>query len=134
MTAQKGREFVLQIHDGNDYQTVGGFRSNQFSINGSMIEVTNKGSGGVRQLLADGGVVSLSTRGSGVFLDDAYFKMVHDKALAQEHANCRIIVPDFMAYSGDFAITSLEMTGEHAGEITYSISLESAGAISTAAL
>lgn len=134
MTAQKGREFVLQIHNGTDYFTVGGFRSNSFSINGSMIEVTSKDSGGVRQLLPEGGVVSLSTRGNGVFLDDDYFKLVHDKALAQEHANCKIIVPDFMSYSGDFAITSLEMTGEHNGEIQYVINLESAGAIQTVAL
>lgn len=135
MTAQKGREFVLQINDGSSYQTVGGFRSNRFSINGQTIEVTNKGSDGARQLLADAGVVSLSTSGSGVFLNnDVHFKSVHDKALAQEHADCKIIVPGFMSYTGLFAISSLEMSGEHNGEVTYSISLESAGAIQAAVL
>lgn len=129
MAAQKGREFILQIHDGTDYQTIGGFRSNSFSINGETIDVTNKGSAGQRELLADAGVVSISTSGSGVFVDDDYFKLVHDKMLAQDHANCKITVPGFMSYSGDFAISSLEMSGEHNGEVTYSISLESAGVI-----
>lgn len=132
MAAQKGREFVLKIHDGTTYQTIGGFRSNSFSINGENIEVTNKGSEGYRELMQGGGIVSISTSGSGVFLNDDYFKLVHDKILAQEHADCQIIVPDFMTYTGDFAMSSLEMSGEHNGEVTYSISLESAGVITAA--
>lgn len=133
MAAQKGREFILQVHDGSAYQTIGGFRSNSFTINGENIDVTNKGSGGYRELMQGGGIVSLSTSGSGVFLDDDTFAIVHNKILAQEHADCQLIVPDFMTYTGNFAISSLEMSGEHNGEVTYSISLESAGAITATA-
>jgi len=134
MAAQKGKDLLLKIHDGTAYQVVGGFRSNSFSINGENIDVTNKGSAGYRELMEGGGIVSVSTSGSGVFLDDLAFKDVHDKVLAQTHADCEITVPDFMTYTGNFAISSLEMSGEHNGEVTYSISLESAGAVTAVAL
>jgi TP901-1 family phage major tail protein len=39
----------------------------------------------------------------------------------------QIIIPDFGTVQGPFQITSLEIAGEHNGEVTYDMSLESAG-------
>ena len=134
MAAQKGREFILQIHDGTNYEDIGGFRSNSFSINGETIDVTNKDSAGSRQLMEGGGVVSISTNGSGVFVGGDQILIVHNKVIAQEHADCKITIPGFMSYTGMFAISAFEMSGEHNGEVTYTLTLDSAGTVTPVAL
>jgi TP901-1 family phage major tail protein len=45
-----------------------------------------------------------------------------------------VVVPDFGAIEGPFQIASLEFAGEHNGEVTFDLSLESAGALTFAAL
>jgi len=140
MAAQQGRDLLLKIHDGSAplpggaYLAVGGFTSNDFSINGETIDITNKDSGGFKELLEGGGNVSLSISGDGVFLDDESFKRVHDHMLAQTHPECQVIVPDFAEYTGKFAITSLSLTGGNNQAVTYRISLDSAGAIAVSAI
>jgi TP901-1 family phage major tail protein len=44
----------------------------------------------------------------------------------------QIVVPDFGTISGPFQVTSLEYAGEHDGEVTYELALESAGQVSFA--
>ena len=137
MVAQLGKDLILGIGDGGSpeaFQMVGGFRSNSFTINGESVEITNKGSGGFREFLDGAGIRSLSASGSGVFEDDAVFADVNGKVMAGTIANWQITVPDFGTYTGKFHIGSLEMAGEHNGEVTYTISLESAGAIIYSAL
>ncbi len=48
--------------------------------------------------------------------------------------NFRFKIPHFGELTGAFQITSLEYAGEHNGEVTYSMSFESAGYITYAAL
>jgi TP901-1 family phage major tail protein len=47
--------------------------------------------------------------------------------------NFQIVIPDFGTVEGAFQITSLEFAGEHNGEVTYEMALESAGALTFAA-
>jgi TP901-1 family phage major tail protein len=47
--------------------------------------------------------------------------------------NFDVVVPDFGTYSGTFRIASLEFGGETEGGVTYSLSLESTGAVTFAA-
>lgn len=132
MAAQKGSEFLLKIGDGQAieaFTTVGGFRSNQFTINNETIDVTSKDSAGMRELLGNAGIQSMSTSGSGVFVDDAAFNDAHTAAMNKDTGNWQVIVPGLGTYEGAFMITSVELGGEHNGEVTYSLSLESAGAI-----
>jgi TP901-1 family phage major tail protein len=44
-------------------------------------------------------------------------------------ANFTVTVPDFGTYAGAFRISSLEFGGESEGGVTYSLSLESSGAV-----
>jgi len=71
MSAQKGKELLLQVDDGaGGYATVGGFKTNNFSIDGQAIDVTTKDSNGFKEYL-DGGInVSIITDATGVFMDD----------------------------------------------------------------
>jgi TP901-1 family phage major tail protein len=43
--------------------------------------------------------------------------------------NFEIVIPDLGTYQGKFQITTLEYAGEYNGEMTYSITLESSGAV-----
>lgn len=133
MTAQRGRDFLLKIYDesSSGYKTVGGMRSNSFSLNDAPVEITNKSSGDFAEYMENGGVRSLTIGGSGIFVDDAEFRKVHDHMMAGTHADCQIIIPDFMTYTGKFAVKNLELTGEYNGEVSYNISLASSGAITT---
>ena len=45
-----------------------------------------------------------------------------------------LVIPDFGTVTGPFQITSFEFAGEHNGEVTYELALESAGALAFAAI
>jgi TP901-1 family phage major tail protein len=137
MAAQKGSEFLLKIGDGAGpevFTAIGGFRSNSFKINNETVDITNKDSAGVRTLMAGGGITSFSASGSGVFMDDTAFATAEAAARGNTQDNWQIIVPDYGTYTGAFNLTGLEYAGEHNGEATYTINLESAGTISFAAI
>ncbi len=132
MAAQHGKDFLLKIEDSGTpgtYLDVGGFRSNSFSMNNETIDITSKSSNNMRELLSGGGVQSFSTSGSGVFMDDTTFTNVEGLARSKALHKWQIVVPDFGTYEAEFQVTSLEFSGEHNGEVTYSISLESSGAV-----
>lgn len=127
-----GKDLLLQIlkeGTAGDFETVGGIRSNSFSMNGEMVDVTSKDSQGFREYLSGAGLRSASLSGSGVFKNDFRFQQLNRQMLDGIHETWRIIVPDLGSYTGVFAISSLSLTGEHNGEITFSISMESAGAL-----
>ncbi|MFZ1882797.1 MAG: phage tail tube protein, partial [Rhodoplanes sp.] len=46
----------------------------------------------------------------------------------------QLVIPDFGTVTGPFQITSFEFAGEHNGEVTYELALESAGALAFAAI
>ncbi|MCJ9428693.1 phage major tail protein, TP901-1 family [Kordiimonas marina] len=130
MTAQKGRDLILQIDDGtNNYLTVAGFRSNGFTINNTPVDISNKDTGAFQQYMEDAGLRHITVTGDGVFLGDTQFALAHGHAMAGTNPLCKLIAPGLGEYTGAFAIQSLQMTGQHNGEVTYHISLTSAGDI-----
>ena len=147
MAAQKGLDMLLKINtSGSTYVTVGGLRSTSISLNDESVDITNKDSQGNRTMLAGGGMNSVSITASGVFTDAsseenvraAFFgqQNTSDGSSAQTPAfkNFQFLIPDFGTLTGSFQITSLEYAGEHNGEVTYSMSFESAGYITYAAV
>src|SRR5256885_14772212 len=70
MAAERGSAFLLKISDGSatpTYVTVAGLKTTQLTINGDAVAITNKGSGGWRELLSGAGVRSVSVAASGIF-------------------------------------------------------------------
>jgi len=133
MAAQKGAALLLKINTtGSTYVTVGGLRSTSITLNDEAVDVTNKDSAGNRTLLADGGVFSLSISGSGVFTDEASEETMRAAMNGATFKTFQVIIPDFGTYTGAFMVASLEYSGEFNGEVTYSVSLESSGAITYA--
>ena len=109
--------------------TVGGLRSTSITLNDEAVDVTNKDSSGNRTLLADGGIHSMSVSGSGVFTDAASETTLKDAMNASAFKNFEVIIPDFGTYQGAFMVATLEYAGEYNGEVTYSVTLESSGAV-----
>ena len=58
MSAERGSAFLLKVGNGTTpvvYQTVAGLRTTQLSVNGEMVAITSKDSGGWRELLSGAG-------------------------------------------------------------------------------
>ena len=135
MAAQKGSAMLMKVGNGaspETFTTIAGLRSTSLTVNNESVDVTNKDCSNNRTLLADAGVQSISVSGSGVFTDGASEATMKTNALADTQNNYQFLVPDFGTFTGAFQITSLEYAGEFNGEVTYSVSFESAGAITFA--
>lgn len=136
MVAQKGKDLLLKI-DGDglgNYVTVAGLRSKRIAFNSETVDVTCSGSAGRwRELLAGSGVQRASVSGSGIFKDQASDASVRSRFFSGEIMSWQVVVPDFGTIQGPFQITSLEYAGNHDAEVTFEMSLESAGALSFAA-
>ena len=135
MAAQKGAALLLKIGNGGSpeaFTTIAGLRSTSITLNDESVDITNKDSSCNREFLADAGVHSVSISGSGVFTDGATEATLRATMNASSFTNFQVIVPDFGTYTGAFMCASLEYAGEFNGEVTYSVTLESSGAITFA--
>ena len=137
MAAQKGSAMLMKVGNGASpevFSTIAGLRSTSLTVNNESVDVTNKDSSGKRTLLEAAGVQTISVSGSGVFTDGASETTIKTNALADTQNNYQFLVPDFGTFTGAFQVTSLEYAGEFNGEVTYSMSFESGGAITFAAV
>ena len=101
-------------------------------MNDEMVDITNKDSARARTILAQGGVNSMTVSGSGVFTDSASEATLEGKFDSATLTNYQFLVPDFGTYTGAFMLTTLEYAGEYNGEVTYTFTFESSGAITFA--
>jgi TP901-1 family phage major tail protein len=133
MPAQRGKDLLLKIGDGGSPETftaIGGLRTRTLSLNAQSVDITHSGSvGGWRELLAGAGVRQASIAGAGVFLNEAAAKTVRAAFFSGVVGNWQIIVPGFGDITGPFQIANLDYAGDHDGEATVSLALESAGVL-----
>ena len=132
MAAEKGSGFLVKIGDGGApeaFTTIGGMRSTSLTVNSAPVDITNKQSGGWRELLAGAGVRRLSVAGTGVFTDSAAETDLQAKALAASLDNYEIVFESGDKFAGAFQVASLDYSGEFNGERTYSLNLESSGPV-----
>ena len=133
MAAQKGSAVLIKATVSGSLVTVGGLRSSSITLNDEMVDITNKDSSNNRTLLPQGGIQSMTITGSGVFTDSTSEQALRTHFGASAFIAYSFVIPDLGTYSGSFQITSLEFAGEYNGEATYSVTLESSGAVSFAA-
>jgi TP901-1 family phage major tail protein len=132
MAVEKGSAFLLKVGDGATapaFATVAGMRTTQLSINGEAVVVTHKGSGGWRELLSGAGVRSVSVSAAGVFTGSAAETRVKNNALAGVIDDYRLSFESGEALTGRFLVTRLDYAGDFNGERSYTVSLESSGAV-----
>ena len=129
MAAQKGKDLLLKVDDGtSQFVTVAGLRTQRLALNADSVDITHQESAGRwRELLAGAGVRRASVADAGIFKDvatDAMIRQIFFDGLIREW---QIIVPTFGTIEGAFQISSLDYRGEHSGEVTFDLALESAG-------
>ncbi|WP_027844311.1 phage major tail protein, TP901-1 family [Pyruvatibacter mobilis] len=132
MTAQKGKDLLLKLDSTGtgSFVTVAGLRSRSLSFNAQTIDVTNADSAGAwRELLGEAGIKSAALSGSGIFKDAATDATTRDFFFAGTIRDWQVILPGFGTVEGPFQITGLDYAGEHNGEMTYELTLASAGAL-----
>lgn len=136
MAAQKGRDLLLKV-DGTGtgtYVTVAGLRARKLAFSAEAADVTDSDSAGRwRELLAGSGVRRASLSGSGVFRDAEADATVRALFFGSEQRNWEVVIPDFGVVAGPFHISALEYAGEHDGEVTFEMALESAGELTFSA-
>ena len=132
MPVEKGSAFLLKVGNGAApvvYATVAGLRTTQLSINGESVVITNKGSGGWRELLSGAGVRSVSVSGAGVFTGSAAETRLKGKALSGDLDDFEMSFESGERLQGKFLISRLDYSGDSNGERSYALTLESSGAV-----
>jgi TP901-1 family phage major tail protein len=133
MTAQKGKDLLIKIADSTGYTTVAGLRTRRLAFNTETVDVTHAESANRwRELLGGAGVKRASVTGRGLFKDASTDALIRQTFFEGTIVNYQIAIPSFGSVQGPFQITSLEFAGEHNGELTYDMALESAGELTFA--
>ena len=133
MAAQKGKDLLLKLDDGtgtNTFITVAGLRTQRFSLTTDKVDATSADSPGRwRELLAGAGVLRASITGAGIFKDADSDALMQQNFFNGIVGNWQVVVPAYGTIQGPFLISTLDYRGEQAAEVTFDISLESAGAL-----
>lgn len=136
MAAQKGKDLLLRVDsDGvGAFVAVAGLRTRTISFNAETVDITHQESAGQwRELLEGAGMRSARLAGAGIFKDSASDETVRSYFFNGTIRAWQVVIPDFGTVTGAFQVTALEFSGRHDGELTFDLTLESAGEISFAA-
>jgi TP901-1 family phage major tail protein len=136
MTAQKGKDLLVKIDDGaGGFTTIAGLRTRRLAFNAEAVDITHAESANRwRELLDGAGVKRASVSGRGLFKDAASDALMRQTFFDGAVKTYQIVIPDFGTVEGAFQIVTLEFAGEHNGEVTYDVALESAGELTFAAV
>lgn len=134
MAKQLGRALLVKIDDGAGTKSnLCGLNSKSLTLNNSSIDVTTPDCASPEGALWTetlAGLKNVSVSGDGFFEDSTAEARMNTVAMANDNSTSfEIVVPDFGTYAGTFRIASLEFGGETEGGVTYSLSLESSGAV-----
>lgn len=124
----------LADEDGQ-FVSVAGLRSRRIAFNAEQVDVTHAESAGRwRELLSGAGVRKAQVSGAGVFKDGASDLLLRQTFFDGIIRSWRIIIPDFGTIEGPFQLSALDYRGEHQGEVTFDMTLDSAGLLTFAPL
>jgi TP901-1 family phage major tail protein len=132
MAIQRGKDLLLKLDAAasGDFVTVAGLRSRRLDFSADTVDVTTADSPDRwRELLAGAGVRRARVAGSGIFRDQASDAAVRTVFFDGAVRQWRIVLPDFGTVEGPFLVAALEFAGDHDGEMTFDMTLESAGAL-----
>ncbi len=131
MAGQKGRDLLIRIAiSGGGYETLAGIRTTRFGLSAPGVDATSADSpDGWRELLAGVGRKQMRVSGSGVFKDAASDARLREAFFTGDTPQMELVVPGLGRFAGSYLISELVYGGEHDGEATFSVTLESAGAL-----
>lgn len=137
MAAQSGKDMLLKLDQtgSGSFLTIAGLKTRSLALNAASIDITDAESAGRwRELLDGAGIKRASVSGSGIFKDQSSDAQIRELFFGGTIRNWQLILPDFGTVQGPFQITALEFSGDHAGEVTFNLSLDSAGELTFEAL
>lgn len=129
MAAQSGRDLRISYNPGAGMAVVAGARNDSLTFNSEVIDITDKDDSGVRMYLDDVALKSMSMSCTGVATVATFATLAQAAGASTALHDFQIEFGSFATYSGQFFITSFEVTGEQADTMTFTMSLESSGAI-----
>lgn len=130
MAAAAGRKLRIKYDSGGGAVAIAGARTDSLTINSELIDTTDKDDAGVRTLLDDVGVKSISLSVEGVMVDDTLQGLARGAGEGSTLHNFEIDIAALGTYSGAFAISNFEVAGAEGAEaMTFTASLESSGAV-----
>jgi TP901-1 family phage major tail protein len=132
MPAEKGSAFLLKVGDGAAtpvYTTIAGLRTTQMSVNGDAVVITNKGSGGWRDLLSGAGIRSVSVSAAGIFTGSLAETRIKNSVFAGVLDDYELSFESGERVRGKFLVTRLDYAGDFNGERSYTLALESSGPV-----
>lgn len=136
MSAQRGKDLLVKISDGaGGFTTIAGLRTRRLAFNAETVDITNaESSNRWRELLDGPGVKRASVSGRGLFKDATTDAAMRQTFFDGSVLQYQIVIPDFGTVQGPFQLANLEIAGEHNGEVTYDVALESAGELTFTAM
>jgi predicted secreted protein len=108
------------------YADIGGITTNSMTINNGVIDTTNKGTAGWREIMDGAGLQSIDMTLECVFNSEANFILMRDANLSQTLTNYQY-VRGGETITGSFKIASWAETSPDNDKLTASVSLQSAG-------
>ncbi len=134
MPAFKGRDVLVEYNTtGVTYVTVAAAREVEITVANEAVDITNSDDAGVRKLLENAGVNSVSVTLSGIYWDDATSAPIRAAGMTNVHKNFRIKIPKsptgIYTYQGTFMIESYKESASYNGTVNYSLTLQSAGVV-----
>lgn len=137
-TGISGRKVLIKRSNGGSpetFTTIAGLRDTKFQQTEKEVDTTTKDDAGDSSLLSGKVMHKMTVTGTGVFTDSATLASVRADMAAGTHSNYQMILALATAtvgggkYTGTFRITSLEEAGQFDGEMNYSLTLVSSGAV-----
>ena len=119
---------VEAVPAGGSYNDIGGLLSNSFTANNSAIDLTNKSSGGFRELMAGEGLQSVDISAEIIFSTEANFAIMKAGYLSQALLLYQI-ARGAEVIGGAFKIISWAEASPDQDKVVVSVSLQSSGAI-----
>ncbi|MEM9968316.1 MAG: phage major tail protein, TP901-1 family [Pseudomonadota bacterium] len=135
MAVQAGKDLLIKIDmtSTGQFESIAGLRATRISFNAETVDVTTLDSeGGWRELLVGAGVRSAAISGSGVFRDAGTDERARQLFFDGLTPDFQIVIPEFGVIEGPFQLASIEYGGTLNGEVTYDLSLQSAGLLTFA--
>ncbi len=135
MTAQRGRDLLLKLDSTGTgtYITVAGLRANTLTFNSEVVDASAQDSAGAwKELLAGAGLKSAQIKGQGIFKNAASDATIRSYFFNGTIVNWQVAIPAFGTVTGPFQIAALDFSGRHDGEVTFDLSLVSAGQLTFA--
>lgn len=127
MAGFNGRQFTFDW----DSVTLAGVRTRGLNISNDYVDVTTDDDSGWRTLLADPGLRSIEVTIGGVTTDEVLLADIMAASISAE--TLAATLPTTLAsagtVSGSFLISSFEQSGDHDGEVEFSATFMSTGAV-----